>query len=393
MTPASRKLLLIDPDEKSAAFMRHMLSGAGFEVATEASGKEGLIAAWRDQPEIIVCELRYEDIDGVELIQKLRRDARTAQTPILALTAETDPAVMNDAFEAGVDQVILKQADAVDLLIHALQAERRSERPAPRPKTSPLPGQIITFIGAQGGVGTSSICANLAHMLVSAPGRAPLVAVDLDAPLGSLAAITGASRSIDVPGAIQVPPEARNANFFNENLPVPQAWRFSVLPAADQPQTSSALEAGAVVSLLQSLRHVYRTVITDAGRAPSAAARAPLALSDAIVIVFAPDEEGVARARRLEEYFTQNGIDRQRLLLLSNRPIPAEGLSRELVGQRLGRAADGALPNMNDLVHLTTALHAPFKLRIPEEMGTLRLEAFAQRIAERIAPQEVNPST
>ncbi len=65
-----KSILLIEPDRKTATFIHHMLSNAGYEVEIAPTGKEGLIIAWRDQPDIIVTELELPDIEGIELIQK-----------------------------------------------------------------------------------------------------------------------------------------------------------------------------------------------------------------------------------------------------------------------------------------------------------------------------------
>jgi DNA-binding response OmpR family regulator len=85
------KLLIIEPDQKTSVFMHHMLTRAGYDVQVAPSGKEGLIIAWRDLPDIIVTEMDLEDIASDELIRKLRHDQRTQRTITVGLTHLSDP--------------------------------------------------------------------------------------------------------------------------------------------------------------------------------------------------------------------------------------------------------------------------------------------------------------
>ncbi len=67
------------------------LTQAGFEVQVVPTGKEGLIAAWSDPPDIIVTELDLPDIDYVELIQKFKKDQRTSRTTLIGFTHLSAP--------------------------------------------------------------------------------------------------------------------------------------------------------------------------------------------------------------------------------------------------------------------------------------------------------------
>ena len=100
-------LLHIEPDAASAAFMRHMLARAGYKVEYAPNGKEGLIAAWRDQPDIIMLELDLPDLDGLEVVRRLRQDGRTRRKILVALTERSGAATTQAALEAGVDHYLV----------------------------------------------------------------------------------------------------------------------------------------------------------------------------------------------------------------------------------------------------------------------------------------------
>ncbi len=178
--------------------MRHMLIRAGYEVGFAPGGKEGLIAAWRDQPDAVILELELPDLDGLDVIRRLRADPRTQKTWILCLTQRSAPQVAQQAFELGIEEYIVKQTDAVDLVLRGL-ADLRQGSQLKADGTSPLrPGRIIAFLGAKGGAGTSSLCLNFAHEISSLDPQRQAVVVDLVFPMGDLATFSGTVSPIDI---------------------------------------------------------------------------------------------------------------------------------------------------------------------------------------------------
>jgi CheY-like chemotaxis protein len=60
------------------------------------------------QPRVVVAELIMPVLSGLDLIQRMRADTRTATIPIIALTGLTLPSVRQQAYEAGCDRFLLK---------------------------------------------------------------------------------------------------------------------------------------------------------------------------------------------------------------------------------------------------------------------------------------------
>jgi CheY-like chemotaxis protein len=79
-----KTVLIIDADAPSRIYLGRALTQRGYQVLQAASGKEGLILAWRERPAAIVIDPRLPDLGGEEVVQKLRKDPRTASTPCLA---------------------------------------------------------------------------------------------------------------------------------------------------------------------------------------------------------------------------------------------------------------------------------------------------------------------
>lgn len=385
------KLLIIEPDQKTSVFMHHMLTRAGYDVQVAPSGKEGLIIAWRDLPDIIVTEMDLEDIASDELIRKLRHDQRTQRTITVGLTHLSDPQVSAAGMEAGLDHFIVKQSDAIDMLIQYLQQsvaphEHSGEAPPRR-----AGNQIIAFLGAKGGVGTSSICINLAHHIGLKAGAEQTLVCDLVLPLGSLRWISGLRETLDLAELTQLPPADLTQAYLDEQLRPPQGWSFRLLAGVKTPREAEAVQADRIAPLLQSMRNRYSHIIADLGRNISPLARVVMAQADRLVIILQADEECVSNAIAIRDFLEAHGIDPSQIWYVSNRPLPTEGMTTEAVIGRLGGAVAVAVPNMREQLALVNTLHAPIQLRFPEHRVNLSIQRLATQILE--GELEVHPTS
>lgn len=77
----NKKILVVDSDVASRNFIARKLSEQNYDVIQAGSGKEGLIFAWRDHPDLIIVDPAITDLRGEEIAAKLKQDARTANTP------------------------------------------------------------------------------------------------------------------------------------------------------------------------------------------------------------------------------------------------------------------------------------------------------------------------
>ena len=89
---AGNKILITDADVASRNFIGAMLQKEGYQTLQAASGKEGLIAAWRDRPDLIIADPLIPDLKGEDFAMRLRQDPRTAHTPLVALSRDPQPA-------------------------------------------------------------------------------------------------------------------------------------------------------------------------------------------------------------------------------------------------------------------------------------------------------------
>ena len=129
-------VLVIDDEKELLELVRYNLEKEGYRIRTAENGADGLEAAARELPDIVIVDLMLPGIDGLEVCRRLRADQRTARTPIIMLTAkstETDRVV---GLEMGADDYVTKPFSPRELAARIKAILRRvSERQSPTPQS------------------------------------------------------------------------------------------------------------------------------------------------------------------------------------------------------------------------------------------------------------------
>jgi DNA-binding response OmpR family regulator len=137
MTAPRSKILVVDDTEPNLRLLRALLTGAGYEVFTAGGGAEGIAAAARENPDLVLLDIMMPDLTGFEVCQRLRAAPETRQIPIVFLTALHEMEDHMRAVDVGGDDVLTKPINKLELLLRvksllrirelsaALQEQRR----------------------------------------------------------------------------------------------------------------------------------------------------------------------------------------------------------------------------------------------------------------------------
>jgi len=102
------RVLIVEDNVDNFELVRFLLERAGYEVLSAANGLEGLDAAKRELPDLILMDLSMPEMDGWNATANLKADEHTRGIPVLALTAHTLPGDRKRAIDAGCDGYISK---------------------------------------------------------------------------------------------------------------------------------------------------------------------------------------------------------------------------------------------------------------------------------------------
>ena len=131
MSDERRPLLLNVDDYDAARYTRTQhLERAGFRVREAASGAEALSLAAAERPSLVLLDVNLPDMSGFEVCRRLKREPRTAGTPVLHLSATyTNDAYKITGLEGGADGYLTEPVEPPVLIatIHALLRMRRAE--------------------------------------------------------------------------------------------------------------------------------------------------------------------------------------------------------------------------------------------------------------------------
>ena len=113
---ADEQVLVVEDNEKSMKLFRDLLRATGYRTLEATSGEEALELAVAHAPDLVLMDVHLPGIDGVEALNRLRGDARTAAIPVLALTAQAMRGDRERFVGAGFDGYISKPVDIVELV-------------------------------------------------------------------------------------------------------------------------------------------------------------------------------------------------------------------------------------------------------------------------------------
>ena len=116
-------VVLIEDEAQIRRFLRATLSGQGYRLFEVTSGADALIEVAQRQPDVVILDLGLPDMDGLEVIRRLRE---WSATPIIVLSARGQERDKVTALDAGADDYVAKPFSAGELLARIRVALRHT---------------------------------------------------------------------------------------------------------------------------------------------------------------------------------------------------------------------------------------------------------------------------
>ena len=104
-----KKIVVVDDSRTARQQVRITLTGAGYEVIEAVDGNDGLLKIMSNaDAALVVCDVNMPNLNGLEMLKALRLEQPGAQMPIIMLTTEAQPALLQQAKQAGAKGWIVK---------------------------------------------------------------------------------------------------------------------------------------------------------------------------------------------------------------------------------------------------------------------------------------------
>jgi two-component system KDP operon response regulator KdpE len=127
MTDPRPTVLVVEDEPDIRGFLRSSLGAEGYRVVEAGSGERGVIDAGTHKPDLAIVDLGLPDLDGIEVIRRIRA---WSPMPILVLSARAQERSKVEALDAGADDYVTKPFGVGELLARVRVALRHATRPA-----------------------------------------------------------------------------------------------------------------------------------------------------------------------------------------------------------------------------------------------------------------------
>ncbi len=111
-----KKILLIEDTREILENFTEYLEMHGYEVHAADNGKGGVVLADEISPDLIICDALMAEMDGFEVLELIRKSAKTAEIPFIFSTSLSEKIDRTEALEMGADDYLVKPFDLSKLL-------------------------------------------------------------------------------------------------------------------------------------------------------------------------------------------------------------------------------------------------------------------------------------
>jgi len=111
-----KRILIVENDRLSLVVLRQLLTAQGYVILHSSEGWDGINRARKEQPDLIVMDIKLPDICGLDATLLLKKDDQTKAIPIIAVTACVTPEDKASALERGCDAYVAKPVNIGNLL-------------------------------------------------------------------------------------------------------------------------------------------------------------------------------------------------------------------------------------------------------------------------------------
>ena len=363
-----------------------MLQRQGYQVSAATNGSQGLTKAFEERPDLILLDVMMPDMDGFEVTRRLRKNPATATIPILMFTAKTQLDDKVTGFEVGADDYLTKPTHPTELQAHVktLLARTSVKRPEGiQTASKEKQGYVIGVLSVRGGLGVSTVAANLAAGLFTRT-QSDVILAELTPGQGTLGMDLGlppqTGLSEMLKGAtMEVTREKVKSSLATHNS------GLKILTSSDNPRDVELSSRGDAFEVLVShLAALARFVVLDLGSGLPSSVQKALPLCANRIIVMEGMPNSIQHTRMLLNELTDMKLDPKTIsVVLNNRQRSDAQLSMAQVQEKLGHSIASVLTPMPELFEQSLRIHSPAVVAQPANMISQQFLKMADAIIER----------
>lgn len=385
----SKKIMVVDDQAVMLRIVSAPLQRAGYEVLTAHNASDALATIQHEKPDLIILDILLPDANGIDVCRRIRQELNMIDVPIILLSGLTEVETKVQGLEAGADEYVTKPVDPKELTARVkaqlLRIERLQQAVAAATTTAAPPtpsgpnGHVIGVIGAKGGVGATTLTANLG--LAMARRSLRTIALELRPYYGTLARHLGINPTINLGALLEMPANAINERQLSMHLQ-PCEGGMQALFGPQELSDYRDIQPDQVEAIIQTLATLTDYTFIDLPHMPSVANRSALRKCHQVLLVVEPDEGCVRAAKAMKELLGAWNIRGSSIRLVSvNRTQSAHQIATQDMEARLESQLLGVVTAAPDLATRATTVGSPFVISAPDSLVATTLIEIADRLA------------
>ncbi len=379
----AEKILVVDDDLDTLRLVGLMLEKQGYKISAATTGQQALALAKNEKPVLVLLDLMMPDLSGIEVARRMRADPETKDIYIIMFTAKGQMEDKLEGFDAGADAYLVKPIQPRELVANVKAVLLRAgsaARPAGREYRER--GDVIAILAAKGGVGATTVAANLGYALHSQARKLVIVA-DFRPGAGMLGLELGVRNAFGMNQLLELAPEAVTPDLVERELSA-QNGGVRFLFASSRPQDAHYIQAVEnFAAIARSLAYLARFVILDLGAGLTPVNSRALENCQQVALVMEPVAQSLVLTRGLYEYLIEKELRPDQIItVLVNRLRAGMQLSLGQVQDELGRPVSVVITAAPELAYQAQISNQPMVLRQTDGITAQQFGSLAQKVLQ-----------
>jgi CheY-like chemotaxis protein len=374
----AERILIVDDDVDSLKLIGLMLQRQGYDIVVANNGQQALVRAHGDTPDLIILDIMMPDMDGYEVCRRLRADPETQAIPIIMFTAKTMVDDKVAGFEAGADDYLTKPTHPAEL---ASRVKAVLARSAAQRQPSGDQGATLGFLGAKGGIGTTTLAVNIAAALAKSE---PVALVDFRLGQGTLGLTLGFGRSTGLANLLSRPAAEITARAVENELVTHSSGMRLLLSSARPKETLLHVAPESAALIVRHLRALSRTVVLDLGAGLNPLSARLVQELNQLTLAVEPNRVALTLAREVLTEVEQIGLPASRInLVLVNRAQSSLQIPWQEAEQILNHEMTAIISPAPELAFQAAEAGFPIVLFQPNSIVANQFSKLGEEIAAR----------
>ena len=318
-------VLTIALDRESQRLLKLWLSTASLrELPSYPEADAFLEPMGTTDPDVCLIDFDSDSRKAFLVAEHIRQES--PDTAIFAVSSDAQPDVIIQAMRSGCREYLFKPLVRDQLLQAITRAGgRRRER---RERSN---SHIMTFIGAKGGCGVTTIATQLAALLASSGSKKTLM-LDLHPSLGDAALYLGFTNSKYHAYELMENTDRLDAELL-QSIALHHSSGLDILPAPNDFENTRHAGAGAISQMFNFLRLSYEFILIDIPAGLNEYTDKVISHSDQLYVVTVAEVSALRNASRIVDYFGQEDVPDDKVRVILNRyekrsPIPESQIEK-----------------------------------------------------------------